>query len=372
MAEHRYLFYDFSTHRLIDALPMSNVSYGWEISGVGTFTGSIPLYADDLPAERVRDAIHPYRTKIFVERDHQLVWGGWIHQEPQYDSASGTVTVQAEESLGYFAQRFMPTITYTGQDQLDIARSIIGTLQAQPGGDMWIVTDPSVISTVLRDRTYSQYDQTPGLQALTQLSEVINGFEFCLQTSYDGTRMPRELLILGYPQIGRRGADSGIALEYDRFTGAGNIESFTWGDAGVKMATKIWASTETEEGVQLTATAERPDLIADGYPLMEGGENFDGVVNFSTLENHASALLAYRAGVRIAAEATVKEQPSLRLPDILLGDDALVRLSDWRFPPGPGGAPGLTDYLRIVALSVTPGDGIETYTLTLADFLSPL
>jgi hypothetical protein len=372
VADYRYLFYDFSTRRLIDALPMTGVSYGWEVSGVGTLSGSIPLFADDLPAQRVRDAIHPYRSKIFVERDSQLVWGGWIHEEPSYDSATGMVQIKAEESLGYFAQRFMPTVTYTGQDQLAIARSIIDSLQVQPGGDMWIVTDPTVISTVLRDRSYSEFDLTPGLQALTQLSEVINGFEFCTQTSYDGNRLPHELLILGYPQVGRRLDASGVVLEYDRFTGAGNVESFTWSDSGTPMATQVWANAETDEGVQLTATTARQDLLAVGYPLMETGETFDGVTNIATLQAHAGALLEFRGAPRIAAQVTVKAQRGLQLADFLIGDDFLVRLSDWRFPPGQGGAPGLITYLRMVGCTVTPGDGLETYQFTMADFLSPI
>lgn len=373
MAEYRYLFYDISTRRLIDTLPMSGVQFGWEVSGIGTFSGNIPLYADDLPAARVRDAILPYRTKIFVERDRQLCWGGWIHQEPAYDSATGQVQVQAEESLGYFARRNMGTVTYSGQDQLDIARSIIASMQAQPGGDMWINLDPTVLSAVVRDRTYSQFDQSPALQALTQLSEVINGFEFCTQVTYDGNQMPYELLILGYPQVGRRLEASGVVLEYDRFTGQGNVESFTWSDAGTPMATKVWANAETDEGVQLTASAERTDLISAGYPLMEANESFDGVTSYETLLDHANALQEFRGAVRIAAEVTVKAQPSIQLPDVLLGDDFLVRMSDWRFPPGQGGAPGLVTYLRMVGCQVSPGvEGEETYTFTMADFASPI
>ncbi len=372
MADYRYLFFDYSSHRLIDVLPMNQVEFGWEVSGIGTLTGTIPLYADDLPAERVRDAVHPYRTKVFVERDHQLVWGGWIAEEPSYESGSGEVTVRAEESLGYFAQRYLPTVTYTGQDQLAIARSLISSLQAQPGGDMWINTDPNILSTVLRDRSYSQFDLTPGLQALTQLSEVSNGFEFTTQVTYDGNQMPYELLILGYPQVGRRGIASGVVLEFDRFTGAGNVESFTWADPGTRMSTQVWANTETDEGVQLTATATAPDLITIGYPLLESAETYDGIVNIQTLQDHATAQLEFRSTPRIAATVTVKAQPSLQLPDVIVGDDMLVRLSDWRFPPGQGGAPGLVTYLRMVACSVTPGvEGEETYVFTMADFTNP-
>lgn len=374
MATFRYLFYDYSTRRLIDVLPMTGVSFGWELRGVGTFSGSVPLYADDLPARRVREATLPYRTKVFVERGRQLVWGGWINEEPSYDSSTGTVQVKAEESLGYFGQRFMPTVTYSGQDQFAIARSIITTLQASPGGDMWIQTDPAATSGVLRDRTYSQYDLTTGLSALTNLSEVINGFDFAVQVIYDGSNVPNETLMLGYPRLGRIGAASGLVLEYDRFTGGGNVESFTWADAGTPMATRVWANSETDEGVQLTLPADRPDLISLGYPLMEQSEQYDGVVNSATLKAHADAVLAYRSGVRVAATIEVKAQPGVEIGDWIMGDDVLCRVSDWRFPPDPvTGAPGFLAYLRMVGCTVTPGvEGEETYSFTMGDFISPI
>lgn len=372
LADYRYYFYDVSTKRLIDVLPMASVSFGWELRGVGTLAGSIPMYADDLPAERVADALHPYRTKIFVERDGALVWGGWINEEPAYDSSSAVVSVRAEESLGYFANRSMPTVEYSQIDQLTIARSMITTAQAEPGGDFWISVDPSVISGVLRDRSYAQNDQSPVLTALTQLSEVIDGFDFASQVVWVGN-LPYESLVLGYPRLGRPTSASGVVLEFDRFSGAGgNVESYTWADAGVAMATRAWATTETDEGVQLTARAERPDLIADGYPIMECSERFDGIVDFTTLADHAAALALYRSGPRITAQFALKPQAGIEIGEFTLGDDVLVRISDYRFPPDPSnGAPGFLGYLRLVGASVqVDDDGDEDLTFTCADFIT--
>jgi hypothetical protein len=372
VADYAYHFYDFSTRERIDTLPMENVAFGWELGGVGTLSGELPLYADALAASRVRDATLAYRTKVFVERGSQLVWGGWIHEEPSYDSSSGRLTVTAEESLGYFARRFLPTLSFTGQDQLAIARALITALQSQPGGDMWVTLDPSVTSGVLRDRTYNAFDRTPGLQALTQLSEVIDGFEVAVQCIWDGSLEPLETLLLGYPRLGRALAASGLVWEFDRFMASEqSLESFTWASTGTPMATKCYADTETDDGVQLTAMAERPDLVAGGYPLMEYSESFDGIQNISTLQAHADALQEFRAAPRIAATATAKAQPGLEIGDFQIGDDVLCRISDHRFPPGEDGAPGFLGYLRIVGCDVTPGvDGAETYTFTLADLVT--
>src|SRR5437868_12146347 len=143
MATYAYHFYDIASGDHIDTLPVQAPRFGREIGGVGTFSGTLPLYADDLSAARVHDAVLPYRTKIYVERDGQLVWGGWIHEEPGYDSATGVVTVSAEETLGYFERRFLPTVSYSA-DQLDIARDLLAAAQAVPGGDVRLVAVSSV------------------------------------------------------------------------------------------------------------------------------------------------------------------------------------------------------------------------------------
>ncbi|MEV8634282.1 hypothetical protein AB0395_21765 [Streptosporangium sp. NPDC051023] len=374
MATYRYLFFDFATRRLIDALPMDDVTYNWELRGIGTVTGKIPLFADELPAARVLEATHPYRTKIFVERDGGLVWGGWIHQKPSYSSDEGVLTVNAEESLGYFARRNLPTLRFDGVDQLAIARAFLATLQAEPGGDMWISTDPSQLSGRLRDRGYFAFDQSAALTALTQLSEVIDGFEFASQVAWNGA-VPLESLVFGYPRLGRSGSSSGLVFEFDRFSGSGgNVDSYTWDDAGVPMSTRTWASSETEEGVQLTAHTDRPDLVAAGYPVMEYGETYDGIVNVSTLQEHSDALAEFRSGPRTVAQFTLVAGAGINIGDFTMGDDVLVRLSDWRFPPDPAtGAPGFVGYLRITACAVAPGvDGAERLTFTCSDFLSAL
>lgn len=372
MADFRYHFYDQATRSLIDTLPVEQVSFTNELRGVGTFTGSIPLYADSLAASRVLAATIPHRTKLFVERDNALVWGGRLIPPRDYDSGYARLAVSAEETLGVFANRYLPNLTYIGVDQFDIFRGIIATLQADPGGDMGLQVS-SGLSGVLRDRTYLLADQTTGLDALTDLSEVINGFEFATQVVWDETMRPQEKILLAYPRMGRAGRDAGAVLEYDRFSGGGNVATYTWSD-GPGLYTKSWATTETEEGVQLVANTVNTDLLGQNYPLLEQTQAFDGVVKLETLQQHADALAAYAAGHRVTAEFTVKARPGLELGDWQMGDEFLTRISDYRFPPDPvTGRPGFSGYMRVVGWEIEPvTDSGEQYTFTMADFLEPL
>jgi hypothetical protein len=370
VAEFRYHFYDAPTGTRIDTLPVEGVTFSTELRGVGTFTGTLPLYADDLDANRVASATIPDRTKLYIERDNALVWGGRLIPPRDYESNAGRLTINAEETLGALAYRFLPNLSWYGVDQFDIFRGILASLQGDTGGNLGLLVTPG-LSGVLRDRNYLLADQTVGLEALTNLSEVINGFDFATQVTWSPTMTPQETIVLAYPRMGRVGTDAGLVMEYDRFGGGGNIASYTWSD-GPGLFTRSWATTETEEGVQLVASATNTALITAGYPLLEQSDTYDGIVILQTLQDHADAASAYAAGHRVTAEVTVKAQTGLELGDWQMGDDVLVRLSDWRFPPDPAtGAPGYSGYLRIVGWEVKPGD-VEEYTFTLGDFLEAL
>lgn len=375
MATYRYHFYDTKTGTRTDILPLENVAFTTELRGVGTFQGDVPLYSEGLSASRVTQAVIPYRTKVYVERNNALVWGGMVVPPRTYDSTKGRLAVNAVESLGLTALRFLPSLTYTATDQLAIARSLVSTLQSVDGGNLGITLDASVVSGVLRDRTYSAADFTAALTALTELSEVENGFEFATQTVW-GPAGPTETLLLGYPLLGRRRTGSGMVLEYNGPAGQpGNVISYTWAD-DVGLYTRSYAQCQAADtGVALQAVADNPALRTLGYPLLEQSLSFDGITSQATLQAHANAVKTYSGGHHVTAAFIVAATPGLEIGDWTLGDDAMVRVSDWRFPPDQTtGAPGFADYLRIVGVSVAPDSqsGIEQYTFTMGDFVEAL
>jgi hypothetical protein len=377
MAEFRYHFYDLASGVRIDTLPVEDAQFTTELRGIGTLSGQIPLHADGLDTARVLEATIPDRTKIFVERDNALVWGGRLLPPRRYDSASGRVAIAAEETLGALALRFLPSLTFTGVDQLDIARALIAAMQAEVGGDMGL-TYTGGLSGILRDRTYLDGDRTAALTALTDLSEVLAGFDFATQAVWGPAGTPLETILLGYPRLGRSGAAAGLVFEYNEFTGVagapgGNVAAYTWDD-GPGLFTRSWAVCTTDEGTSLVAASTNADLLGQGYPLLEQTQQFEGITSQATLQAHADALSAYAGGHHVTAEFTVAAQPGIELGDWQLGDDVAVRLSDWRFPPDPAtGAPGFDNYLRIVGASVTPNaDGLEQYVFTMGDMIESL
>lgn len=368
MASFRYWFYDWSSGTLLDVLPLENTAMTWAVNAPGTLTGDLPLYADALSPARVLGCTKPIRTKVFVSRDDVLIWGGRIIEPRSYDSSTGRVTVNAEETVGYFKYRFLPTLQLYGYDQIAIAQSILGNLQGVAHGSANLtVVAPAGMSGILRDGVYSKGDFTDGLTAITDITEMEFGFEFGTQVTRDPTSgLPVETLILAYPRLGRIGAASPLVLEYND-QGAGNVENYQWPD-GPGLFTETWADATTPDGIQLVASYQATSLLDNGYPLLEKRVDFSSAKpsTLATLQSYANKQGKISGQELTAATFTAKSAAGLSVGTWTLGDDVLVRITDQRrFPAGANGAPGYAGYMRISQVQLSPDtSGMEQYQFT--------
>lgn len=373
MANYRYLFYDWSTMTLLDALPAEQPTFGWEVSSAGTFTGSVDLRDPQLPASRVIPATMPLRTRLYVERDSALIWGGHITEPRSYDSSSRKLTINGQETVGYFADRFVPTLALRGTDQVTIAEQVVAALQAVPGGNAGLqVVAPGGLSGVLRDGVYSKWDFTPGLQALTDLTGMDDGFEFATQVQW-AAGVPSETLVIGYPRLGRVGPASPAVIEYNQ-GGGGNCENYTWPD-GPGLYTRTWTDATTPDGVQLNASADNAGLVSAGYPLREQKVDVSSSkpTTQALLQAYADKHGAWANGERVAAQFTIRPTAGMEIGDWAVGDDVMVRITDDRFPGGPQGQPGFAGYMRIGQAACTPdANGLETYQITTLSYTEPV
>lgn len=368
MATFRYLFCDWQ-NKLIDQLPVQAATPTWGVSTPGTFSGQIVL-GDQLKGPRVRAATRPLKTKLFIERDGALQWGGQITEPRSYDSNSRTVTISAQETAGYLASVFLPTLSLLGQDQVAIAEQVVAAAQAQFGANAGLTVTPlTVVSEVLRDGTWSQSDFTAALQALTDMTEASDGFEFTSRVSWQNG-VPFEEILVAYPMLGRRGSASPLVIEYNEDTGAGNCQNYTWPD-GPGLATRVWGSATTADGVQLIASADNADLFGSGYPLIEAKVDFSSSkpATQASLQGYVTRQAAFADGEVTAAQFTVTPSDDFHLGLFTVGDDVRVRITDEWFPAGPGSQPGFDGWMRIGQLQCAADqNGQETYTVTTLNY----
>lgn len=356
MSTYELLVCDLRTDRLLDRIPVTGVSYDDYIGKTGSLSATIPV-PDSTVARRIRTSLLPGRTMVYLERwtafAGEVVWGGILWTRTPTRDARGfySCPIQAADLESYLrAHRMLTTdLVAAAADQLAIARQIITYAQSLPGGDLSIEMDPSQLSGVLRDRSYSRYDLPRLGDMLDKLASVQGGFEWRIQIyrSDDGVR--HRVLRLGYPELTLGGqptvlSSPGPVTAYALPEDA-TQQANSWQSRGASVDTDV----STESVPLMSALLTTPADIAAGWPLLENSSDYSTVETQDVLDSHAAADLgrALRP-VTVPSVTIVGQAPPalgstirLRITDTWYYDglDALYRLVGYKVAPEERGRP---------------------------------
>ncbi|MFC5720377.1 hypothetical protein ACFP1Z_09405 [Streptomyces gamaensis] len=345
---YRVLLCDLRTDQLLDVVPVQSLALDDYIGKTGSMSATIPV-PNAQTAARIRRALLPGRTAVWVERGLEVWWGGILWTARITSSTRGELQVQVQAATfdSYLDHRMLTdTHTAARTDQYDIVRGLISYVQGTPGGDIGI-TYSGAPSGVLRDRTYSRYDLPRIRDLISQLAAVEGGFEWRIAAYRDPAsgRRVKELQ-LGTPVIRTGTAD--IVLDHP-----GPVLSYTWPvDATVQANT--WQSrgastnqNQTEESVPLLSELLVDDTaITAGWPRLDGSSDYSTVITPSVLDAHARADHARARTPLTIPEITVRMDGSIT--PALLGATVRLRIRDLWWPEG------LDARYRIVGLAITP------------------
>ncbi|WP_232544236.1 hypothetical protein [Streptomyces buecherae] len=343
----RVLFCDLRTDQLLDALPVHGLTLDDWIGKAGTLGGAIPVPNASLAA-RVRRAVVPGRTAVWVMHGRQVWWGGilWTATVQSDDRGTLTMPIQAGTFDSYLDhRRVFATIKHTKADQYEIVRALLAYVQSTTGGDIGIEYDVTA-SGVVRDHVVSRYDVAPVRDVLDQLAAAESGFEWRIasQLDADGRRVKR--LVLGQPVI-RSGA-SEIVL-----THPGSVISYSWPIDATTLA-NTWqsrgATDNTNQAAESTPLLSRlleptADELA-GWPRLDGASDYSTIARLADLDARARADLARARTPRVIPEITVRLTPDIT--PALLGATVRLRIRDLWHPNG------LDVRYRVVGMAVTP------------------
>jgi hypothetical protein len=368
------MVHDLLTNNPLGELPLAGVNFTKKDNDSGTFRGTFTVQPRMLADRLVRDPYDltmPARRAVYAYRDDRPMWGGIIWTR-RYDSTNRTVEIGAGDWWSYFDhRRLLPllaqqpnpaydiaemAVTYTGVEQNQLARMLVGLAQSHTGGNLGITSDTTA-SLINRDRTYRGYELATVGESLRQLANVLDGSDMMFDTGGpDANGRPTRLFRQGDPYLGQQG--SPWVWEY-----GANLVSYTWPSDGTRYASRVFSTGEgTVEGT-LIAESEDASIYGRGFPLVEVETSYTTVSDPVTLQAHADA-----------------DQFSARLPVVLpelvirgdmdpivgawgLGDDARVIVED-DFAPN-----GIDTSLRIVGADITPGEDQELVKLTMAPHL---
>jgi hypothetical protein len=358
MSTYRFLAHDLRTNAGLGELPLSDVSYGEALNGVGQFRASI---AKGAMTADIAAATTPERTAVYIERDGAIVGGAIIWQRQRSDAAA--VAVSGAGWWSFFRTQHLRTeLLFTATDQLLIARTLLNTAQAVTGANIGVGVGTETCG-VLRDRSYRSWDLKQIAEAVEQLAAVENGFDFAVDTNTDRTKTFR----LSYPRRGRIAGTTGIVFELGK-----NLLGYTANEDGTRSARTFTAIGSGDGRDMLIATTTRTDLIDAGYPLTSAVGSWKDVSNRSTIAAHATASVNARALTPTFWSVTVDpDDVDGGVGSFITGDDVLVRVpDDDNFRAAADGSPGYSRYHRVLDWTLNvPGDGQDTLTVTLGEAL---
>ena len=274
MADYRFLIADLLTDQIEAELPVESAGFTHTLNGPGALTAAIRLGAEPErhapsgtagvtetftpPAPDVRAGAHA----IYVERDGVIVWGGvvWTYDA---DVVSNTGTIGAEGFFSLLRGRVLETdyLPAVLKDQGLIVKELIDEIQGYTEGDHLIDTSTIDTSTgVTRNVGWEAWERKDVGQAIEELANTRDGFDFRIRCRWGSTTPVREFLI-DYPATGRPTA---IVLELGR-----NLELLRHTDDATTLASKIFVRGSGSSSSVATATTHntgtgyvRRDLVA--------------------------------------------------------------------------------------------------------------
>lgn len=341
MAPYRVRFAATLSDQLLDELPVQNVAFEARIGAAGAMSGQIPIARGDETVGARVAAIHASgATTAYLYRNGGPWWGGplWTKDLASDEDGRPTINIGGGTFESYLDRVQLATDLppMTGADQLDIARSLITHMQADPYANVQLTADAG-LSGIVRDRVlYTAASRPTYLKMLTDLASLDQGFEFITQILTDPTTGARSRrLRLGYPIL-----SSGITHHISK---PGAILSYRFPEDGTRAATSLMATGSGIASSVHTSSA----AYAAGYPRLDLTTSYGSITDAATLETHATADLALAAPPVVIPAVRVRLDATDLTPQCL-GDSVRISIRDELFPAS------ITATYRLVGMTVAP------------------
>lgn len=352
MGRFRFLAYDITGTEFRAEVPFSEVKFGDVLNRPGSLDASLPARA----TEATRDILDPGRTTLWVTDGTSLVWGGIVWAWRRELGDNPMVRIAGQGIWSYYREgrrTIREDLTFTATDQLSIALLLLTKTHniANPLG-LTVNLNPAT-SGINRTTAYKATERKPVGEAIEQLAEMVNGFDFNTTATWDtGTipPTPQVALDITYPA-------TGMITEHVWAHGFDILLEPVEVDA-TKLATTIDA-IGGDNGAGAIATGTATDTTGI-YPYLEGTISVTDETNTTTLTSIASGELAWRQAPPRTTTAQILDPARWPLGSWNLGDQVWITCRD--------NGVDVDGYWRITAWDCGINtNGIETITVTLAE-----
>lgn len=355
MPQYTYRFANLLSDSDLCELELSNVKFDRRIIQPGAFSAVITVTNSDI-AQQAKKII-PARTVVHVYRDADI-WGTYIIWTMKVRSSSrGPVSIELQGATleSWFDRRIVDTdMTFTGVDQLDIARALVDNAQTgwtpYEGNANLGIQYTTNDSGITRDRQYYLTEGAPVGQRLQELASVDNGFEYMINTYEDPSLGYRVRKMTFATQIGVENLDllytyPGAILDYE-ITYDATDSATAWWTRGDTIDDDV---SGTSFPLMTTAPVLSDEWLQNAFPHLDKVVDYSSVTLLSTLQDYATWWKDNHSGVAAVPVIEISTVDTTILPPSALGTTAIFTVEDEFFAHGE-----FSSENRIIGIEVTP------------------
>jgi hypothetical protein len=345
---------------IISELPMTGVNFSSQLNSIGTFQGHVLLSGINTSSANVYDGTIPAKTIMWVLYTDPItfttipVWSGVIWGR-EYDSASQTLSISAQEMVSlYNRRRISTTKTYaTFTDPAVIARELLQYTEALSHGKTGL-TYNSTTTIYSTKNVYEGYQLKSVYQAIKDLASRFFDFRIAPYWNLTTGTLYNEFQV---------GVGSDYSAAYSPiFQFPGNVIEYKFPEDGSSAVNKLYGLGYGANSQKLLVNYIDPALIGTSgtWPLLEDSASYTDIPDLDLLKALTKGQLDATSYPPTTVEIVIPPYIDPYYSGYMVGDEARVNIKDDFFPGG------LDTILRIVAISVNPGEtGPSRVTITL-------
>jgi hypothetical protein len=362
VAAYNYLVTDLTTGSVLGELPYNNVSLSCQLNTPGNMSGGINLDDTRLTNDQILALTTPGRTATWTYRENAIVWGG-INLTREYQSEGKSLSVTGQ-TFEVYAQRRYPrgvigtTVLNWKYNMCQTIDNLWRQMQSISYGNIGVapmnIYPANDIATTL---AINGWDLSTSYDDLIQSIIALNsGPDYTITWEEDGNGNPLAQLSCGLP-LGNPVGMTDLVVDFP-----GPVMDYIYNESGSNGNNRWWSVGDGDAAAAVAGEITDYTSLQSGYPLWEGVNNYQGVTDNATIENHAINDLKTFPMPLVTHNIDLKGDVFPEFGSYGMGDYVVCNIQDPRFIAG-------TQFnVRAVGWSIQPPDesnGTEEITLVL-------
>ncbi|HEY9371597.1 hypothetical protein [Streptomyces sp.] len=341
----------------LDDLDLSSVTFDKRIGQAGSFSATVTVTPKT--RDRIARIISPDPT-VLINGPGMVTcqiyragvpWGEyWITAATVSQSGreAPSISLTGTTMDAYMLQvEIQEELSFTGDDQIDIARALIADMQARDHANLRLIPQ-SGTSGQPRDHTYAANEGTYG-QRLQELAELENGFEWMVNILPGNGQLDRHW-VWGAPTLGSTDVEHVFANSPhggDILSWSEEIDALRGGTYWRARGDSVSDDASTSGTPLISDPALAEAHLAAGWPRLDRTISRSSVSDVGTLDDYARYWAANAPGALRVDQITVALGAEPTFTPNSLGDLARIYLHNvWH--------PLQSRERRIIGISITP------------------